>query len=162
MTTPPFTLTVPFDRRFLWRALRRDHAWILLYAVVIYVILMVLLAWALGESRWLVGLPIGVVLLGLVFFLRLRTAVRRTHELWLKQSPSRTVRYLVDAEGLTIDMDHAQSRYAWKDLRRLWCYSDVWLFEIVRMQSVPFPPREAPKEMKAFILDCCRAAGVRV
>ena len=124
--------------------------------------LMLVVAWAFGAKTWLVGIPLGVALLPLVFFLRLRISVYRTYELWRKQSPTHTIRYLADADGLTVELGHAQSRHAWTSFRRLWRYPDIWMLEVVRMQSVLFPPREASEAMNAFIVDCCRGKGVRI
>ena len=82
--------------------------------------------------------------------------------MWQQQSPSGTIRYELDDEGYTVQLDNANTRHAWQGLRRLWQYPDVWLIEIVKNQSTFFPPDAASPEIQEYIRERCRAGGARV
>lgn len=153
-----------FDVPFIRAGLRRDFAWRA-------ALLAGLMAGLLLASRlWLgvfhpfllaaVGAGTAVVLLRL--HLAFRSAAQCTYELWSRQSPSRRIRFELDDEGFRVVLDQSNVRYEWRGLRRLWRYPDVWIVEIVKHLSVFFPPGAASEEARAYVVERCRAAGVRV
>ncbi|MCK5945227.1 MAG: hypothetical protein KAI24_24780 [Planctomycetes bacterium] len=163
MSRAQHTFSFTFDRPFVRRALRRDRNWAVVKVVALY---------ALATPAALFGVdglePLVYGLLGGGFVATLALALALFHkagnavyDLWLRQSPSRTIRYELDDDGFAIHMDHASSRFAWRGLRRLWRYPDVWLIEVVRKQSAFFPPEGAGAEALAFIEQRCSQAGVR-
>jgi len=160
-------LTVRFDREFIRNGLKRDYVWRAIYRVGLIVVLGLVAVLALRrggyDAAW-VPLPfVGLVLVTAArFAIGFRTMVDRTLQLWLKQSPDGTILFRADHEAITIDLEESHTRYNWGDLRRLWRYDDVWLIEVVKNTSVLFPPQDAPEEMKRFIVERCRNAGVRV
>ena len=68
----------------------------------------------------------------------------------------------LDDEGFSVVHESSRSHFTWQGLRRLWRYDDVWLVEILKMQSVFFPPDQVREEVRDYILERCRAAGIRV
>ena len=153
-----------FDAAFMRAALRRDFYWRIGYANL------ALGAVLLGTRLWVgqfTPVTIGIVLAGSAFvtwwLLRLLgTCARRIDELWAQQSPDRRIRYELDDDGFDVVMENAKARYEWKGMRRLWRYPDVWILEIVKNMSVFFPPAAVPQEVRDFIVERCRSAGVRV
>ena len=104
----------------------------------------------------------GTVAIACTLAWKLHTASRRIFEFWSKQSPGRSIRYVLDDEGFDVQLEHSSARYTWKGLRRLWRYSDVWIVEIVKNLSVFFPPDAVPAEVREYVVERCRDAGVRV
>jgi hypothetical protein len=153
-----------FDRGLIRSALRRDYAWRPVVAILLLVGALV------GHRAWaghFDGLIVALVASGTiavigVFIVTFRGLVERTFQLWSRQSPSGNMRFVLDDEGFTVCMDQTTSRYHWQGLRRLWRYHDVWIVEIVKNQSVLFPPEAASAEKREFIVERCRRAGVRV
>lgn len=155
--------TFSFDEAFLGDALRRDLVWRGVYAsLALLAVLAVLWLW-MGHLDLSVLLIVGggLLLLWVLLYRTWRSAARRVDQLWVKQSPDRTITYRLDHEGFEVVVGSATARHAWEGLRRLWRYSDVWLIEIVKNMSVFFPPDQAPEEARAYILERCRAHGVR-
>ena len=152
-----------FDTTFLRRALRRDLLWKGYVLAGAFVLLAVGLRVAYGRwEPWVTAVSLGGALIVILrFHALLRQAAKRVDDLWLLQSPSRRVCLELDDEGFDVVMESARSRYRWEDMRRLWRYPDVWMIEIVRMQSVLFPSDSAPDEAREFIVERCRAHGVR-
>ena len=105
---------------------------------------------------------LGAVMIVWRFYALLEKVARRVFDLWTKQSPGGVIRYELDDEGFSVVLENGNSRFSWEGLRRLWRYHDVWLVEILKMQSVFFPPDQAPEEVREFIVERCQAAGVRV
>ena len=153
-----------FDEPFLRTALKRDIAWRGVYAMIAFAaILLGMWLW----TRELTPLVLGIVGVGVVFvwallFRAWRLGAARVVELWTKQSPERVMAFRLDDDGFDVDVGSAHTRYTWAGLRRLWRYSDVWIIEIVKNLSVFFPPEAAPEEARAFIVERCKANGVRV
>ncbi len=155
-----------FDRDFIAAGLRRDFIWraALMFAVLIATFAVVVIV-VMDNRPTLLAMTIMAAGLGIVsarLLAAFRGGVERTYQLWVKQSPSMEVCYRLDDEAIHIELDHATSRYHWGEFRRLWRYSDVWLLEIVSMASVFFPAPAAPPDACAFLVERCRAAGVRV
>jgi len=153
-----------FDLPFIKRALRRDLLWRGYVAAVLFVLLALMGRWYYRRfDPWLTAVLFGGALFVIWRIHVLLTKVAsRVHELWLKQSPRRVVRYELDDEGFDVVMSESRTRYRWQGLRRLWRCHDVWLIEIVRLQSVFFPPDVVPDDVLDFITERCRAAGLRV
>ena len=155
-----------FTRDFIRAALRRPF---ISLATKFLAIVMALLA---GIVFFMTGGHVNVVLVGVMaggiaiiaakLVFSFRASVDRTFELWEKQSPTHEMRFALDAESISIQLEHASNCYAWKDIKRLWRYSDVWLIEVATKASVLFPATEAPDDVKGFLVERCRAAGVRV
>ena len=163
-TAATHQLTYRFDRSFIADGLKRDFAWKGFYLLVILIVVEVAVVSIMGGS-WgieMVGIVAGAaVLIAVLLVFKFRSSVRRVYDFWKVQSPSGELRFSADPVGLTVQTDQANSAYEWSDLRRLWRYSDVWLFEVVRNVSVMFPCRAAPDAMKDYMVERCRAAGVR-
>lgn len=158
-------LRFTFDEAFLRAALKRDLAWRGVYATLIFVVLLGLLwLWQGGmPSPLTLGvLGAGVVIVWVLLYRVWRVSARRIFELWSQQSPDRTMVFRFDDEGFDVEVGSATNRYAWQGLRRLWRYPDVWLLEIVKNMSVFFPPQAASEEVRAYVVERCKAAGVRV
>lgn len=155
-----YTFGVPFLRT----ALRRDHLWRGYVAGALLLLLPVAARLLLGQ--WTPSMiVVAVVAGGFVSWRghrRLEGLAETTAELWTTQSPSGVVRFVLDDDGFEVRMDRSHARYAWSDLRRLWRYDDVWMIEVVKMQSVFFPPDCAQPEAMDFLAERCRAAGVKV
>jgi hypothetical protein len=157
-----------FDQRFFHDAFKRDHLWkglsLGLWALALFGLAAVVggaPAATLRDRFFLGAVAVTLVLVAVLRLLAFRRAVRRTHELFRKQSPSGEVHFRLDDDGITIEMDHARNVQAWGGLRRLWRYPDVWLLEVVEDQSILFPARAASAEALAFLLERCRSNGVR-
>ncbi len=153
-----------FDRRLARNALKRDHYWRPLLSVGLLVMVLAAYRVYVGSFHPVV---VGVAGLGMVvvvgrFVITFRNLVEHTFQLWSRQSPSGAARIRLDDDGFSLEMDRATSRYDWSDLCRLWRYRDVWLIEIVKNQSVVFPPDDASQEIRDFIVERCRSVGVRV
>ena len=154
-----------FDVDFVRRALRRDYLWRgWLVAGAFFVVTTIVFRGVYGVFvPMLVGASaLGSLIIGYSYHVKLRRYAARICELWEKQSPSGTIRYCLDDEGFQVQFDQAQSRFEWASLRKLWCYPDAWLLEVVKMQSVFFPPEGTPAAALAFIQQRCEAAGVPI
>ncbi len=152
-----------FDVPFVKNALRRDFLWRgYLMGGTFFVVMMGVMRLWFGHFDPMISTTciLGSLAIAVSFHYKLGKYARRVCEIWSKQSPSGIIRYELDEEGLTVRFDHAHSRFEWTGLRKLWCYSDVWLLEIVKMQSVFFPPEQVACEAKDYIRERCRAAGV--
>ncbi|MEE9392946.1 MAG: hypothetical protein V3W41_10615 [Planctomycetota bacterium] len=161
-------LKFQFDRQFLRNGLRRDHLWkgLILVGSLFVILALGLSIGIFGDEANRSGLAWSLVLLicaaaAAARWLRFKRAVDHTYALWLRQSPSQTIRFRAGTDRLTVHLDSGEQSYAWSDLKQLWRHSDVWLFEIVRDVSVLFPPHAAADAMKDFILERCRENGVR-
>lgn len=155
---------ITFDVPFIKRALRRDLLWKgYLGAGLILAMAVGLRLW---HGAWLPLMTGALVAAAGIIVWRihhlLTTVARRIDALWRRQTAEGRIRYELDDEGFTLHLGESQSRHAWQGLRRLWRYDDVWLIEIVEMQSVFFPPDQVPAEAREFIVERCREAGVRV
>jgi len=153
-----------FDVPFIKAALRRDVIWKGYVAAGLILAIGVALRWWVGH--WVLWATAFMLLCAIFvvwrFYFALDSIGKRVHELWIKQAPDRVIRYQLDDDGFDIVMQNARTHYDWKGLRRLWCYHDAWLIEIVRMQSVFFPPEGVSEEIRDYIVERCRASGVRV
>ena len=69
--------------------------------------------------------------------------------------------YRLHPDAIEVKMPNGTARHEWKGLRRLWRYHDIWLIEIVKMQSVLFPST-APQEARDYVVERCTEAGVRM
>ena len=161
---PRYEFSYTFDLAFVRRALRRDHSWKYLLGPGLLLPLLV-------ASRLIRGtfdpLVVGTVVAGIVFltwFVHFKYArgTQAVFDFWSKLSPDHTMRFRLDDEGFDLLLESSEARYEWSGLRRLWRYDDVWLIEIVKNVSAFFPPDVAPTEAREFIVDRCRAAGVRI
>lgn len=164
MNAPKHTFTFSFDLPFIRRALRRDRNEAVFKIVAIYAIVTPLLAWLMGADSGLFYGILGGGFVATVTFVvsAFHKGGKNVHDVWLQQSPSGTIRYQLDDEGYTVQMDNANSRHAWQGLRRLWCYPDVWLLEIIKNQSTFFPTEAASPEIQDYIRERCRSGGAKV
>lgn len=156
-----------FDREFIRRALRRDHFWWSLYRILFFLGIMALLGVYYGFGIFRNSTILGIVGLGLAFLIALgfriyRKSIDITLQVLERQSPDRSIRLVADNDYIALHFQEAHQRYRWQDLRRLWRYPDVWLIEIVKNQSIPVPPDQVPPQMRDFITERCRAAGLKV
>lgn len=156
-----------FDRDFIRRGLRRDHVWWSLYRVLFYCALMALIGLYYGFAVFTAPAMLAILLMGLVAILGVsalvyRKAVDGTLEMLKRQSPDHSMRFVADDEHIAVHFEQGEQRYRWEDLRRIWRYPDVWLIEIVKNRSLLFPPLAASTEMKDFITERSRAAGLKV
>jgi hypothetical protein len=108
-----------------------------------------------------VWVPGGAAFILVVMVIVLWLLERKVWTFWTLQSPNRRLTYRLDDDAILVETESGNARYEWKKLRRLWRYRDVWLIEVVKNMSVFFPP-SAPEEIKEFVVDRCREAGVRV
>jgi hypothetical protein len=89
-------------------------------------------------------------------------SVARTHALWTKQAPDGTIRLRLADDGFQVVLGTGSMRYSWEGLRKLHRRSKVWCLEVVKHTSVLFPPDAASAEAKGYVVERCRAAGVKV
>jgi hypothetical protein len=154
-----------FDRRFFHDALKRDILWRLAVAMVLIFMALAVVGWASGmrpgDPAAISGAVAFTVAAPLMSWLALRRLVSRTYAMWERLSPDHIIRYRIGPETIEVEMPNGTSRYLWKDMRRLWCYRDIWLLEIVKNIDVLFPA-DAPSPIRDYILARCRSAGVRV
>ena len=153
-----------FDVPFLRAALRRDVLWrgYVMGGIVVALVPGMRL-WLGYWHPWLSGFLLAAAAVSVWrFHAMLGRAAGRVFELWSKQSPGGVIRYELDDEGFSVVLENSRSRFSWNGLRRLWRYDDVWILEIVKMQSVFFPPGPVPGEVRDYIVERCRSAGVRV
>ena len=158
------TFTYTFDEAFVRAALRRDVLWRGVYAsAALLVVLGLTWLWAgrLGVLEVAIVL-IALVLLWAILLRQLRSGAARLVELWTKQAPDRAMTFRLDDDGFDVVLGASSSRHTWKGMRRLWRYPDVWILEIVKNLSVFFPPDEASDEVRAYIVERCRANEVRL
>ena len=154
-----FTYDIPFVKN----ALRRDLLWKGYLAAGIFIALIFVIRWSYGyfDPVFTTAFGIGSVVMVWRIHAVLDKGAKRVCELWDKLSSNRQIRYELDDEGFVIALQESRSRYEWSGLRRLWRYDDVWLIEIVKMQSAFFPPDQVSDEVKEYITQCCQKAGVR-
>jgi hypothetical protein len=167
--TTAYEIDLEFSREFLRKALRRDHFWWGLYRQLIFLGVAIPAAWLVaGDWRVLlvpqvlITFGAGVILILALCAYRFRRTIALGFERWQQQSPSGKFHYRATAEALHVTLDNASETYPWKNFRRLWRYSDIWLLEVIKNNSVLFPVESAPPEMQDFIVECCRLAGVRM
>lgn len=153
-----------FDQLLIRNAMRRDFLWkgYLLSGILVMCALLMRLLVGYWEPMVTGVLLLLSVLIVSAFRSSLTRSTQRIEALWRNQSPSGRLRYELDEEGFNVRFDHGYSRFEWSTLRRLWRYEEVWLLEIVKMQSVFFPPSAASAEARAYIEERCRAHDVRV
>ena len=161
---PPYEFSYTFDLAFIRRALRRDHSWKYLLGPGLLLPLLFVSRLIRGSFEpsavWLVvG---GIVFLTWFVHFKYARGTQAVFGFWSKLSPNHTMRFRLDDEGFDLLLESSEARYEWSGLRRLWRYDDVWMIEIVKNVSAFFPPDEAPHEARDFIVECCRAAGVRL
>lgn len=89
-------------------------------------------------------------------------SVARTHDLWRKQAPDGTIRLRLGDDGFQVCLGSGSMRYSWDGLRKLHRRSKVWALEVVKHTSVLFPPDAASEEVRSYVVERCRAAGVKV
>jgi len=163
--TAPIEFSYTFTKRFLWDALKRDILWKLGVAVLIVLVAIAALGWALGVAPWrspMLPALIGGALAGVIVVpLKLRSIVARTDSYWARLSPDRIIRYRLLPDAIEVEMPNGTARHQWHGMRRLWRYKDIWLLEIVKNTSVLLPA-DAPEEARAFVVERCREAGVRL
>lgn len=160
-----FEYTHVFDKRFLHDALKRDIYWRIFALLFGLILVFVGMFWLMGSAPWeqptlnyLIGALMAAV--AMPWFI-MRRVVNRTYEFWSKQSPERKIVYRAGPDAIDVQMPNGHGRHEWKGLRRLWRYKDIWLLEVVKMTSVLFPA-DAPQEMRDYITERCREAGVTV
>ncbi len=153
-----------FDVAFLKNAMRRDFLWRGYVIGGLLLVLGIVMRFVNGHwELYMTGVCLGGAPMIVMVFHRLLTRIAmRLHALWSLQSPSGVIRYELDEDGFSVVFDTSRSSFKWNGLRRLWCYHDVWLIEILEMQSVFIPPAQVPQESLEYIVERCRAAGVRV
>ena len=154
-----------FDKKFLRDALKRDIVWRLAAVVLFMLVGMAVVGWALGTPPWkapVLPLLVGGAVAGLVVVpWKFNTIVRSTLALWVHGNPERKLTYRLGPEAIDIETPDSRASHRWKDFRRLWRYSDIWLLEIVKKQSVLFPS-EAPEDARSYVVKRMREAGVRI
>lgn len=157
-----FTFTL--DRRLAHDALKRDHRWRPAAGLALLVVAAIVYRMLVGRLDAIVFgmLVLGALLVVVVSLVTYRALLERTHQLWRRQAPDGSATLRADDAGFVVESGRATVRYAWGDLRRLWRFPDAWLLEIVKQQSVVFPPTAASAEALTFIEERCRQAGVRV
>ena len=155
-----FDFAFVFDRPFLHRAHWRDYYWQPLLVAVLAAAWLVYLHFGGGLTGnlivWAVAGTIGITLLS-IFLYWLR--IERTMKAWAALSPDRTFRYSLTDDAIICDAGTSKTRVEWGDLFRVWIYGDVWILEVIRMQSLVFPPSAVSPEAQEFILERCRDAG---
>ena len=165
METPAHEFEFRFDVPFVENALRRDFLW-RTWLIGLVFSLLTLVGFRLVFGQFVPTVVVASVaalfIIGFAGHFKLKRIATRICELWKTQSPSGTIRYRLDEEGVDVHFDNAQSRFEWASLRKLWCYPDVWMLEVVKMQSLFFPPDQAPQEARDYIRARCEAAGVPV
>lgn len=151
-----------FDPAFLRLTMKRGYLWkgyLLAAACWLYPL------WArLSHGHWhaqtvLAYLALGFGILAL-FHYKLHSVAKAQVALWKQQSPSGVMKVRLDDEGIECVLENGQSRFAWKDLRCLKRYPDVWMLEVVPKRSVFFPPDALTPEQRAYVEERCREAGV--
>ena len=162
--SPVHEFTFEFDRELLWVALRRDHEWRGWVAAALFVAAMLVYGWFMEALavEFLAVVVVGAVVIWWVFRRCMHRLVGQIYELWTVGDAEPVMTIRLDDQGFEAVLAQGSSRYRWADLRRLWRYDDIWLIEIIRMNSVLFPPSAASNEALEFITDRCRSAGVRV
>jgi hypothetical protein len=163
VSDPVHEFSFTFDREFLRAGMRRDHVWRGWLMAGLYLVFVLTYGFT---TRSFDAIFVGVGAVGLIVIVwaysrRFRILVDRTHELWSKGSSEAVMSFRLDDEGFEVALSRGSSFYRWADLRRLWRYPDVWLLEIVKMQSVLFPPSAASDAARDFIVERCRSAGLR-
>jgi len=154
-----------FDERFVRRVLRRAARRRMLWGAAVMAVLFVLAAAVSDIDRRLflaagaIAIPLGCV--G-GYRLRLRLAGGRLYELWSKQAPDRRFRFTFDDAGFWAHAGDSRSRYRWSDVRRLRRHDDLWMLEIAKGIGLFLPPSRASEETRDYVVQRCRAAGVRV
>ena len=105
-----------------------------------------------------VGVTIlAIFALSLFFYLR---RIARVYSTWQRLSPeTKTLRFRVSETGIACLTENSQERVEWSKLFRLWIYADVWILEILKMQSMVFPPSAALESTRDQIVEHCRSAG---
>lgn len=160
------TLSYHFDRSLIRAGVRRDFVWRLVYVESLFVLIcgtMHVFVSPIHASNTLMGVVLGgFVVLGLATSFRFRRGVDTTFEFWSKQSPDGVVEFRFDEAGFAVSLGESVSRFAWSDIRRLWRWHDVWLFQVARGMSVILSAPEAGPDVKEFVVRCCQDAGVRV
>ena len=153
-----------FDVSFIKAGLRRDLMWkgYVLAGMLLVLSWIMRMVQGFWEPITTCAFVLGAVLVLWRFHCLLDRIAGRVFELWRDQSPDGVVRYELDDEGFSVVLEHGNSRFTWQGLQRLWRYNDVWLVEVVKAQSVFFPPDQAPAEVRDFIVERCQDAGVRV
>jgi hypothetical protein len=91
-----------------------------------------------------------------------RQTVARSYDLWKKQAPDGEIVMRLDDEALQVCLGTGSMRYKWSDLLRLRRRPRVWCLEIVKHAHVLFPPSAASAEARDYVVERCRAVGVRV
>ncbi len=153
-----------FSAAFIGTALKRDMLWRGVYGTLAMLgIVAVLYVWS-GQPRTttLLVVGFGVVVMLLALYLVWRRAKRQLFDLWSNQSPDHVMAIALDDDGFDVAVGTSTSRYEWQGLRRLWRYDDVWLIEVVKNVSIFFPPSIPSEATRAYIVERCKNAGVRV
>jgi len=154
----------PFDVDLVREGLRRDFTdkwfWSLGMLVVMF-----LASWMWAPSFPLY-LLVAIVVVAPVLRWRIQLVLERTAKsvdsVWSQQSPSRSIRVQLDEEGIEMHMEKGYARHTWQGMRKLWCLEQVWLFELTGKHSLFFPPTAMNDEQRAFVIERCEAAGVRI
>ena len=158
-----YAFSFTFDHVFIRDALRRDWVWRYWLLAVAVAAIGGFIAWRSDDPAvYASAFGVATIFTWALGKYGFSCLVDRTFRMWSLQAPSHTVTLRLDDEGFAVEMENGSARYAWGSLRRLWRYPDVWAFEIIKMQSVIFPPDAAPVEVQEFIVERCRAAEVRV
>lgn len=153
-----------FTEQFLKDGMKRDVVWRLHAAAGAALVGMGAVAWLLGHPPWTptmgIALAAGAFATVLIVPRKFRQLVRRAFALWEQQAPDHVVTYRLDHEAIEVITRNSRARHAWRSMRRLWRYDDVWLIEVVKMQSVLFPS-DAPEAARAFVVARFEEAGLR-
>ncbi len=166
---PVAELEFEITRDFVFDGLKRDFLqkslWLLGALMVVSVLSIALMGGgfsAILEPVHLAGFAGAILALIAMLLFKLRRTTTRVLQLFHSQSPSAVFRYQATQEGLRVITDHSTSEYPWADFRCLWCYPDIWLFEIVKNTSVLFPCRSASPEFRRYAVERVGAAGVPI
>lgn len=152
-----------FDVPLIKAGIRRDLMW--KGYLMASVMLVAAIAARVSYGYWDPVLT-GVLILGAIvivwrFHGMLNRFASQIFELWSTQSPSGVMRFELNDDGFSVVLDKSRSDFEWAGLRRLWRYDDVWLIEIVKGQSVFFPPDRTSDEVRDYLVERCRSANVR-
>ena len=154
-----------FSKRFLHDALKRDVIWRLWVLVGALLVAVAGIGWLLGTPPWQVpiwpALAAGALAGAIAIPLKFRSLVNRTFDYWERLAPTRKISYRLFPDAIEVTMPNGTARYPWQGMRRLWRYPDIWLLEVVKMNSVLLP-HDAPAAARDYVVERCREAGVRV
>ena len=162
---PVFEFEFTFTETFIRNALKRDVIWRLVVLVLVFLMGVAAIAWLMGARPWelptMPALVAGLIAGAIAIPLKFNSIVKRTFAVWERLAPDRTISFRLFAEAIEVKMPNGNARHEWRGMRRLWRYHDIWLLEIVKLNSVLFPS-DAPQDARDYVVERCTAAGVRI